>query len=153
MTASRRESDAGAPSDEVPVAGVTALDHTADVGLMVEAQELAGLLERAALGMDWLLREGEPPAEDEERRLHVEGADPPSILRAFLRELLLWHERDGFAPASVEVTEASGSAVRARVRGGVPAEPPIREIKGVTLHGLAAEPRDGGWRGRVIFDV
>lgn len=135
------------------MAGVTALDHTADVGLVVEAGDLAELLERAALGMDWLLREGAAPTEDEERALDLVGADPPSILRAFLRELLLWHERDGFAPASVEVTEASGSTVRARVRGGVPVEPPIREIKGVTLHGLAAEPRDGGWRGRVIFDV
>ncbi|MFW6200229.1 MAG: hypothetical protein ACOC8K_06635 [Gemmatimonadota bacterium] len=26
-------------------------------------------------------------------------------------------------------------------------------MKGVTLHGLAAEPRDGGWYGRIIFDV
>jgi SHS2 domain-containing protein len=31
--------------------------------------------------------------------------------------------------------------------------PPIREIKGVTLHGLVAERRSGGWIGRVIFDV
>ena len=38
--------------------------------------------------------------------------------------------------------------------GGGPAEgQPIREIKGVTLHGLAAEPREDGWYGRVIFDV
>jgi SHS2 domain-containing protein len=29
----------------------------------------------------------------------------------------------------------------------------VREIKGVTLHGLTAEPRGNGWYARVIFDV
>lgn len=135
------------------MAGVRALDHTADVGLEVEAGDFPELLARAALGMDWLLREAGPPPAEEERTLQVDGDDPPTLLRAVLRELLLWHELDGFAPASVEVTEASDGGVRARVRGGAPSAPPVREIKGVTLHGLAAGPRDGGWTGRVIFDV
>ena len=83
----------------------------------------------------------------------MEGAEPPALLRSFLRELLLWFELDGFAPSTVDVRLVSPSGVEARVRGGVPPEPPVREIKGVTLHGLAAEPRDGSWWGRVIFDV
>lgn len=138
---------------EVPVEGVTALDHTADVGLEVEADDLPDLLRRAALGMDWLLRESHPPPVEAERSLELEGGRPPEMLRAFLRELLLLFELEGFAPAQIEVREASPSTLRAVVRGGTPAEPPIREIKGVTLHGLEAEPRGGGWWGRVIFDV
>lgn len=138
---------------EIPVEGVTAIDHTADVGLDVEAADLPELLARAALGMDWLLREGRPPAEEEERSLELDGGDPPFLLRALLRELLTWFELDGFAPATVDVHEASPTRLRARLRGGIPDSPPVREIKGVTLHALAAEPRDGRWWGRVIFDV
>lgn len=138
---------------DIPVDGVTALDHTADVALEVEADDLPALLGRAALGMDWLLREAPPPEGSEERRLELEGDEPPALLRACLRELLHWFERDGFAPAEIEVEKADRSGLLARVRGGVPDAPPIREIKGVTLHGLAAEPRDGGWWGRVVFDV
>ena len=29
----------------------------------------------------------------------------------------------------------------------------VREIKGVTYHGLAAARRGGGWYARVVFDV
>ncbi|HSR41901.1 MAG TPA: archease [Longimicrobiales bacterium] len=142
-----------APGDGIPVEGVVALDHTADVGLELAAPTLAGLLERGALGMDWLLREAGPPPAAEARRVELPGADPPALLRAFLRELLLWFELDGFAPADIHVETASSSGVVARVRGGFPSEPPVREIKGVTLHRLVAETRDGGWWGRVIFDV
>jgi SHS2 domain-containing protein len=31
--------------------------------------------------------------------------------------------------------------------------PSVREIKGVTLHGLRVDQVEGGWRARVIFDV
>lgn len=83
----------------------------------------------------------------------MEALAPPALLRAVLREVLLWHELDGFAPSTVEVTDAAPGRFEARVRGGIPAAPPVREIKGVTLHGLTAEPDGGVWRGRVIFDV
>lgn len=141
-----------------PVEGVTDLDHTADVGIEVTAPGFGELLRRAVLGMDWLLREAGPPDGGEARVLDVEAGDAPALLRAALREILLWHELDGFAPAAVEevdVTEeeATPRRVVATVRGGVPVDPPVREIKGVTLHRLAAEPRDEGWWGRVIFDV
>lgn len=133
--------------------GVVSLDHTADVGLEIEASGLGELLARAALGMAWLLTEAPPPPVAEERRLEVEAADAPSLLRAWLRELLGWHTDDGFLPAEVRVQEARDGRVTATVAGGVPRAGPIREIKGVTLHHLAAEPRGRGWWGRVVFDV
>lgn len=138
---------------DVPVEGVTALDHTADVGLEVVAPDLGELIRRAVLGMDWLLRESGPPQVSAVRRLGARGEDAAALLRAVLREVLLWHELDGFAPADVDVEVALPTHAQVRVRGGVPAAPPVREIKGVTLHGLAARRRDGGWWGRVVFDV
>jgi SHS2 domain-containing protein len=141
------------------VEGVRALDHTADVGLALSAPDLALLLERAIRGLDWLLRESAPPEAREERPLEVQAPDPPSLLRAVLRETLAWHDLEGLAPAGVEVkstspgSEGSPARVRARVRVGRPDGPPVREIKGVTLHGLRAARASGGWEGRVIFDV
>jgi SHS2 domain-containing protein len=136
-----------------PHEGVRLLDHTADVGIEVTAPDLASLACRAALGMDWLLREAPAPIQIEERPFRVTGEDPAMLVRALLRELLHWHERDGFAPVWVRVEEASDAELRGTVPGGFPGGTPVREIKGVTLHGLRAECRGDGWWGRIIFDV
>ena len=138
---------------ELPVPGVVPIDHTADLGFEVTAPDLAELVRRAVLGMDWLLREDDPPPGLEVRTLDVRASDPPGLLRAALREILLWHEIEAFSPSDLEDIQASATRLRAVVRGGVPDRPPVREIKGVTLHGLAAERRGRGWWGRVVFDV
>ena len=49
--------------------------------------------------------------------------------------------------------EVAGGRAVARVAGGVPDAEPVREIKGVTFHDLAAERRGTEWWGRVVFDV
>jgi SHS2 domain-containing protein len=139
--------------DDVPVPGVTAIDHTADVGFDVEAVDFPELVRCAVLGMDWLLREAASPTDNEQRDLEVVASSPPDLLRAALREILVWYEVSGFAPADVDVVAASDTHMKARVHGGVPAGAPVREIKGVTLHELTAEPRGDGWWGRVVFDV
>lgn len=161
--------------------GITFLDHTADVGVQVEARTLPELFTRAAIGMRWVLEESEgadgslhapderispPPKTDSEsgapspsagslptRRVTLGAADLSSLLRAWLREILYWHETEGvsFRDARFEtVTETSLEADVVLSRE--PAEP-VREIKGVTLHGLSAERSGAGWLGRIIFDV
>ena len=136
--------------------GIHFLEHTADVGVEVHAADPRALFERAARGMIQLLVESSPN-DGAPRTLALEGVELPMLLRAWLRALLRWHE-DGFTPAEISVDalarDAHGSwRLAARVRGGPPPGHPLREIKGVTLHGLAAEERPTGWYGRVIFDV
>jgi SHS2 domain-containing protein len=137
--------------------GVRALDHTADVGLELSAADLPELVNRAALGLSWLLLEREASGPSEERPLRVIAESAASLLREVLRELLWWHESEGLAArgfTDVRVRESppglelSASAHLVRDEGV-----PVREIKGVTLHGLTAEPRGNGWYARVIFDV
>ena len=137
-------------------AGVRFLEHTADVALEADAASAAELFERAARGMVQLLVE-RLPAADDTRTLTLEGAELPILLRAWLRALLHWHE-DGFTAVEPAVESLARDSqgrwlLAARVTGGPPAAHPLREIKGVTLHGLVAEERSGGWYGRVIFDV
>jgi len=155
--------DGDSDGDGAP-AGVRAFDHTADVGLDLTAGSLSGLLARAAQGLTWLLLERTPSGPVEERALRIEGAEPASLLRETLRELLWWHDAEGLTAVGlvgvvVAGVDAGGThpppglVLTASARLARDAEPPVREIKGVTLHGLVAERRGEQWVGRVIFDV
>lgn len=149
------------PGTEIPFEGVESLDHTADVGLEVEAGSPQELFSRAALGMTHLILEGPLPEARETRNVEVRGAGPDGLLRNWLREVLYLHEAEGFAAAEatfrrLEVEAAPGGeelALEATLRGGEDPAPPAREIKGVTWHGLWVQERDGRWYAQVIFDV
>jgi SHS2 domain-containing protein len=138
---------------EIPVSGVTSMDHTADVGLEIEADDRAELFGRAAAGMMHLILERRPERVDEIRELRASSEDLAGLLREWLRELLYWHEVEGFSVAGAEFRRLEPTGLDASVRGGPAPGTPIREIKGVTLHGLVAEEREEGWYGRIIFDV
>ena len=97
------------------------------------------------------------------RTLELTEEDLPSLFRSWLRALLFWDETEGFvttgaALAFLPVPLCSASdgqafGLQARVEGGTDTGPRVREIKGVTLHGLMLERRGEGWYGRVIVDV
>ena len=150
-------------------AGVTFLDHTADIGFRAEAPDAAALFHHAALAMLALLRgeedaaggegEGTEAAEGvgmEERRLTLDAPDAARLLADWLRELLFLHEIDrvDYVASDIERLRVDGRpcrlAARVRVRPGGHA---IREIKGVTYHEIEARPTKRGWTARVIFDV
>lgn len=158
--------------EETPVPGVRGLDHTADVGLEVQAQDLPELFRRAALGAMWLVLERRPHPSEEGSSQGREGCrrlvdlvdeDLARLLRSWLRTLLFWDETEGFVTLDSRVmllpTPLCGSpdgqafGLHAEVQGCLDLGPRVREIKGVTLHGLQVECQRGGWLARVIFDV
>lgn len=145
--------------------GITFLDHTADVGLDVTAGTREELFHRAAVGMVALLRgrddEGDPAGaagvdagpDEPVGPLSVElsADDDAGLLAAWLRELLFLHETRQVEYAGARFDRLTSTALEARVETAPAA--PVREIKGVTYHGLAAERTAVGWTARVIFDV
>jgi len=155
--------------------GIYALDHTADVGLELYAGSLPGLFERAAQGMLLLARGedlGAPPEPIEApaggaddggaaagrsapvaRSLELRAADTALLLVDFLRELLWWYQSEQLAHIRSDFGELAGNRLAATVFLDPDSRPPVREIKGVTYHGLAVERGEYGWHGRVIFDV
>jgi SHS2 domain-containing protein len=161
----------------VPV-GVRFLDHTADVGIAVEARSAEELFHRAALGMRALLRgdddlgpsdsvapatlpadaePGRAPAGGARRppttiRISTTGRDWTTVLAGWLRELLYFHGVEGRDYVAARFDRLDASGVDAAVRTE-PSTGAVREIKGVTYHELTVEAVDGGWRARVIFDV
>ncbi|MCG6987455.1 MAG: archease [Gemmatimonadetes bacterium] len=166
-------------SESVP-RGISFLDHTADVGVEVHASSLPDLFILAALGMASLVYGADMAAEDDtpvagptpptapaplaagerasagapvRRVLSLSAEDVPTLLRAWLRPLLGWLETEGLALRAARFDELTGTRLEAVVDLAPDTREPIREIKGVTLHGLVAEHRGAEWTGRVIFDV
>jgi len=92
----------------------------------------------------------------EERSVSASAPDPAGLVVAFLNELLLLSEDDGFVGRTIEAHPVGDppTAVLATVRGERfdPARhPPGTEVKAVTLHRLRFDPDSG--RARVIVDL
>lgn len=146
------------------MSAVTFLDHTADVGMDVEAGDLRGLFHEAAVGMLALLRGREEADQEagEESRGHapanvpepidLEADGAAALMAAWLRELLFLHESRHRDYVSIDYEALDGDALRGRVHTE-PAHGAVREIKGVTYHELSVRRAGGRWRARVIFDV
>lgn len=139
--------------------GYRFFDHTADVGADLEAPTLGELYGEALGAFTDTLTERGRVEPREERAFAVAAADREALLVEWLDELLYAWEVDGmlFRDAAVEVTEEPpGVRLTARARGERydPERHPVKVlIKGITWHGLAVEPVEDGWRGRVIFDI
>jgi SHS2 domain-containing protein len=166
-------------SESVP-RGISFLDHTADVGVEVHASSLPDLFILAALGMTGLVYGADLGAEADtamarptpptaraplaagesasagapvRRVLSLSAEDAPTLLRAWLRSLLGWLETEGLSLRAARFDALTETRLGAVVDLAPDTREPIREIKGVTLHGLVAERRGTEWTGRVIFDV
>ncbi len=152
-----REDGPGSPSSTdpggPPIPGVRGIDHTADIGIEIAAPSLPELFRRASLATVWLVTEEAPAAGTERRSLSLSAEDLPSLLRACLKEILFWHQAEGFTVSELEVQTVNESQIEAIAVGGPAPSQAVREIKGVTWHGLTVEERDGDWLARVIFDV
>lgn len=140
---------------------VEELEHTADVGFRVEAEGPERLFELAAEGLVGALGLEVPPeagegADAPAERVEITSPDRERLLVAWLRRLLDRAMAEGVVPrVAVEAIDLEGDrpALSARVRWLPAASDPIREIKGVTYHGLRVEPADGGWHASVVLDV
>lgn len=147
--------------------GVREIEHTADLGMEVEAASLEELFQRAAAGTMALVRaaddgplarpSAEPPAPPAVRSVRIEldgdEADAAALLVRWLRELLYLQEVAGFVYGDASFQRLDETGLRASVRPDPNASRQIRELKGVTYHGLEVERTDDGWRARVIFDI
>ena len=132
------------------------IEHTADLGLEIEAPTLGVLFERAGLAVLGLvvdLAAVEPRTRIE---LGVAAEGHEALLHDWLQTLLLRLQTDGFALSELGVEAVDTDRVRSWGAG----EPLDRarhaiytEIKGVSYHELAVQETAAGWRGRIILDV
>ena len=135
-------------------------DHTADVGVAIDAASLDALFAEAAVALTETITHRQAVEGVLERRFELVASDLETLLVDWLNELVYVFEVDRqlFAEAAVRVAAAAGGRrLTAIARGEVwdPERHPVTVlVKAVTHHGLEVTGRpDGTWSARVLFDV
>jgi SHS2 domain-containing protein len=132
------------------------IEHTADIGIEVEADTLSELFEGTAAAMFSLIVEPETVRQTDERELTLEAGDLEELLFMWLNELLFIMYADDLLFSRFEVTDIEDSRLNATARGEEidPERHRVdEEIKAATYHEMMVEHQDNGWKARVIFDV
>ena len=137
------------------------IEHTADLGLEVEAATLEGLFIACAHGMTGVLMGSESGELDGARdatvwhELDLQAPDIEALIVDWLRELLHIQTSEGLLFATAEFEMLDESRLVARAGLAQPDSPDVieRELKGVTYHDLQVGRRGEGWVGRIVFDL
>lgn len=124
------------------------VEHTAELEVELEAETPVGVLEEARLAFEELVGRG--AGESVEVPVDVDAPDLPSLLAAWLNELVFIADTEGVVAESADL-ELERRRITGIVRGRRGEPRPI--VKAVTLHRLRFRPEDGVWRGRVVLDV
>ncbi len=129
-------------------------EHTADIGLAIEAESLDAAFGEAALALVEVVTGGALPPAEQQRAFTVEAPSLEQLLVRFLSRLLVEFDGDGFLPGAAEVTLADGR-LAATLRGA--AWDAARdgygvEVKAISYHELQVELGPPA-RLRVILDL
>ena len=133
-------------------------EHTADVGMRVEAESLEGLFVEAARGAFSLIVENPDAIRPQETlSIELESEDVEGLFVDWLRELIYRFEAEHLLLCAFDV-QISGD--RRRLRANCRGEPaywsrhlPDNELKAVTYHDLFVRQTPYGWEAEVIFDI
>ena len=132
------------------------LDHTADIGLAVEAADLPALFREAAHGL-LLLLGGEPAAQPlQEQQVVVTAGDAGELLVNWLNELLFLLETRRFYLADCRIDTLSATRLQATLYGeelDLARHSFARDAKAVTHHRLLLAERHSRWQARVYVDL
>jgi SHS2 domain-containing protein len=129
---------------------------TADVGIWARGPTASRLLEGLGLALFAQMTDLRRVRPTDERHIAASGADAPSLVVAFLSELLLLQQEEGFIGRDVHVSAVGTPATSAlaRVAGerfDARRHTARAEVKAVTMHRLEFDPARG--RARVILDI
>jgi len=131
-------------------------DHTADIGIRVRAATFAGLLAPATEGLYAVIGEVMAAEETEPVSFDLTDADPPSLLRDYLGEILVLFERDARRVILLDVPTFNEQRLKVTARtANVDQERSdlLREVKAVTYHELDIRPIPGGYEATIIVDI
>ncbi len=132
------------------------IEHTADIGIEVEADNLSELFEGVAAAMFSLMVDPDTVRQTVERELSLEAGDLEELLFMWLNELLFVLYADGLLFSGFKVKDIGEDRLVATAIGEKLDPQRHRldeEIKAATYHEMMVERGDDGWKARVIFDV
>ena len=134
-------------------------EHTADLGLRVEAADLPELFSEAARGLLAMLAvEPQQVRGAEQRAFTIEADSLDYLLFDWLSELLYAYDDEHWLFSQYEVRiHGEGPYELTAVCRGEPLDRDRHaldhEVKAITYHGLLVEPLTNGWRAELIVDI
>jgi SHS2 domain-containing protein len=134
----------------------TIFDHTADLGIRVEADSFESLLVDAAKAVtSVLISNPEAIRPETPVELRIEGSNPEELLVDWLAEIVYRFSADHMVFSRWEISRHDGPILaRAWGEAVAPSRHQIdTEIKAVTYHRLKVEQREGRWLAEVIVDL
>lgn len=132
------------------------LNHTADIGVVVNGRDLKALFENAGHAFFHLLTDLRKVRPRVEKKVEIGSESLERMMVDWLSELLYLHDVENLLFRTFRVESLGKDGLKARVVGE-----PFREgihvikteIKAVTYHQIRVAKEDGGWRAQVIFDL
>ncbi len=136
--------------------GYRQIEHTADLGMDIEAADLPGLFRSGAEALYSLIADRTGIEEREEISVVVTADGWEELFHTWLRELLAQFNLKGFIGGRCEMTSVAPGRVEGRINGetlDLKRHHFYTEIKGVTYHDFRVWQENDRWKARVIFDV
>ena len=129
---------------------------TADVGIWATGATVPQVFEALGLGLFALMTDLKKVAPREQRVVSASGADVPALVVAYLSQLLLLEQTDGFIAREIEARPIGSppTAILATASGeplDVGRHPRRVEVKAITWHQLTIDLELR--RARVIVDI
>ena len=131
-------------------------DHTADMGMRVEAKDLAELFSDSAIGMFNLMVSVDQFKAEDALDVLLKGENVEELLWNWLRELHYLFSTQKLVFKEFEFKELTEKMVWATCWGGYfdpEKHSSEREVKAVTHHGFKVIKDGGRWKAEVIFDL
>jgi SHS2 domain-containing protein len=131
-------------------------DHTADLGLRIQAAELGTLFAEAGLALESVLIEEIPTVAPVQRKeIYLPADDLEYLLFDWLKALLNLFELDHLLLCRFEVKiDAAGLTASAWGETYDPDRHELaHEVKAITYHDLKVQQTDDGWLAEVIVDI
>ncbi len=131
-------------------------DHTADLGIEVYGKDQRELFVNAARALFDLITDLDKIEAKTSLSLNIEAVDREDLLVSWLRELLYFHQSEGYLLNDFVLQDLEEQSLRATVKGEVyetNRHALIREIKAVTYHQLKITQENEGWKARMVFDI
>lgn len=140
----------------IPDAFYRTFEHTADIGIEVEAPDIEGLFVRSALAMFDIMVGLGSIAQTRSSRIQASGENLNELMVAWLNELLYVYSVEGMMFSDFTDVHLGADSVSAQGLGEVfdrAKHDADLEIKAATYHDLAIRNYSGKWMARIILDV
>ena len=132
------------------------IDHTADLGIIVEGTDEKNLFIRAAQAMADLMVKGDISKKTVIKDVSLQGEDFPDLMVRWLGEILYLFNGENLIVNSVEIKSINPIQLESKLyltNFDPEKHEVLREIKAVTYHQILVDNINDGWQARIIFDI